>query len=77
MFAILRKYQPLAPPSDVAYTGQRIIKPHKALVNVIRKHNLTYRRNIYESNPPELRTVDQDARHTPGIQDNGCDVLMI
>lgn len=67
-FAMLRKYHPFAPPSPVAYTGHNIIIPHMALANVIRKQRRTYRRNIYESNPPELRTVDHDAFITPGTQ---------
>jgi len=77
MLAIDKKYHPAAPPSPDAYTGHKIIIPHNALVNVMRKQSRTYRRNIYESKPPVLRTADHDALITPGIQPSGTFVLIL
>lgn len=77
MLAIDKKYHPAAPPSPDAYTGHKIIIPHNALVNVMRKQSRTYRKNIYESKPPVLRTADHDALTTPGIQPSGTCVLIL
>lgn len=62
---------------NVYLPGQRIIIPHRADVKEIRKHRRIYLKNMYESNPPLLRTVDHDARTTPVTQPKGFCVLIL